>query len=138
MEHGNESPFRAPLDWRGPGISAGCGRMPGQMEDVHDAFPYGLALEGFADGYGLGERRRAAVHALHGLLELIDFNFGHAHHISLNDCGGHAIGAATPTARHDSLWFFRAFFPHGDNTSSRQGWRTARRHLAGISVKERQ
>jgi hypothetical protein len=105
---------------------------------VHHAFPYALTFEGLSDWHRLDEMRGTAVHALYGLLELIDFNFGHAHHISLNDGGGHAIGAATPTARHDPLRFFRAIFPHGDNTSSRKGWRTARRHLAGISVKERQ
>jgi hypothetical protein len=111
--------------------------MPGQVKDVHNTFPYDIAFECLADGEGLGELRGTAVHALHGLLELIDFNFGHAHHISLNDGGGHAIGAATPTARHDPLRFFRALFPHGDNTSSRWpqqdrvGDRRGRAALAG-------
>jgi hypothetical protein len=112
--------------------------MPGEVEDVHHAFPNGLALERLADWQGLGEMRGTAMHALHGLLELIDFNLAMHTILSLSDGGGHAIGAATPTARHDPLRFFRALFPHGNNISSRQGWRTARRHLAGISVKERQ
>ena len=66
--------------------------MPGQIEDVHNAFPYRPALEYLADGNGLGEPCRAAVHALDGFPKLIDFNFGHASRISWADSGGHAIG----------------------------------------------
>jgi hypothetical protein len=35
--------------------------MPFEVEDMDDAFPYRLALECLANGYGLGERGRAAV-----------------------------------------------------------------------------
>jgi len=51
--------------------------MSGQVEDVHHAFPYHLTLECLANGHGLGERRGAAVHALNGFAELVDFYFSH-------------------------------------------------------------
>ena len=35
--------------------------MAGEIEDVDDALPYGLAVVGLLDGHGLGERGRAAV-----------------------------------------------------------------------------
>ena len=40
--------------------------MPGQVEDVHHAFPYRLALESLVNRNGLGERRGAAVQAFDG------------------------------------------------------------------------
>jgi hypothetical protein len=57
MEHRKETSLRAPLDWRGPGVSAVCCRMAGEIEDVDHAFPYGLTLECLADGDGSQERR---------------------------------------------------------------------------------
>jgi hypothetical protein len=109
MQYRKEPPFRAALDRRGPGVGAGRGRMAGEIEDAHDAFPYRVSLEGLADGYGLRERRDAATHVFDGDTELIGFNFGHARYISR--CGGHAIGGY-PAARPDPLRFFRASFSH--------------------------
>jgi hypothetical protein len=54
----------ASLNRRRPSVGACCFRMPDEVEDVHHAFPNGLALEDLADRYGLGERGAAAVHAL--------------------------------------------------------------------------
>jgi hypothetical protein len=45
--------------------------MAGQVEDVHHAFPYGLAFEGLADGDGLSELGRASVYALNSLFDLL-------------------------------------------------------------------
>jgi hypothetical protein len=66
--------------------------MAGKVEDVHHAFPYGLAFECLADGDGLGEPRGTAVHALDSLSESVGFNFRRASRISWSYGGGHAIG----------------------------------------------
>ena len=55
--------------------------MPGQIEYMHHAFLFGLALECLADGNRLGERRGAAVHVLDGFPKLVNV-IGHADHHS--------------------------------------------------------
>jgi len=82
MEHGEESTLGGPLDRRGPSVSARRARMANQVEDVHRAFPYRLAVESLSDRNRLGERRCTAVHALDSFAELIDFYFVHASPIS--------------------------------------------------------
>src|SRR5689334_20661052 len=62
MQHREEPSLRASLDRRGPGIGAGCGRMAGQVEDVHHAYPYGLTFKGLADGDRLRKPRGTAMH----------------------------------------------------------------------------
>jgi hypothetical protein len=80
--------------------------MAGQIEDIHHAFPHGLALEGLAHGNRLNERRRPAVHALDGSFELIDSNFGHVCRISQGDGGGHATGRLFPARGPIRFSFF--------------------------------
>jgi hypothetical protein len=79
----------------------------------------------------LSELGDAAVHALDRFSQLIAFNFGHTHHISCGDGGGHATGRLPPAARPDPLRFFRALFLHGNNTSS-LGWPSR----AGLEIGE--
>ena len=55
--------------------------MPGQIEYMHHAFLFGLALECLAAGNRLGERRGAAVHVLDGFPKLVNV-IGHADHHS--------------------------------------------------------
>ena len=55
--------------------------MPGQIEYMHHAFLFGLALECLAAGNRLGERRGAAVHVLDGFPKLVNVT-GHADHHS--------------------------------------------------------
>lgn len=71
MQHCEEPALCAAFDRRGPGVGAGRGLMPGEVKDVHHALPYRLTVERLVDGYGLDERRRPAVHALDGFLELV-------------------------------------------------------------------
>jgi len=84
--------FRASFNGRGPGIGAGRGRMAGQVEDVHHAFPYRLAVECLAHWNRLGEPRGPTVHLLDSPFELVGFNFGHVCRISCAHGGGHATG----------------------------------------------
>ena len=58
-------------DRRGPGIGAGRARMTDEVKDVNHAVPYCLAVERFADGNGLHERRGAAMHLLDGVLAIV-------------------------------------------------------------------
>src|SRR6266496_3047225 len=58
------SGFVLPSNRRGPGVGAGRGRMPDQVEDVHHALPYGLALESLVDWHRLSECRRACARRL--------------------------------------------------------------------------
>jgi hypothetical protein len=66
--------------------------MAREVEDVHHAFPYRLALECLAHGNRLRERRPAAVHVFDSIFKLIGFSFGHVCRISWADGGGYAAG----------------------------------------------
>jgi hypothetical protein len=48
-----------------------------EVEDMDDAFPYGLAFECLQYWHGLDERSRPAVLEFDGLLETTRFDFGH-------------------------------------------------------------
>ena len=55
--------FLLPLIGDDQSVGAGRGRVPGEIKDVHHAFPDGPAFKRLADRNRLGERR-AAVHTL--------------------------------------------------------------------------
>jgi hypothetical protein len=52
--------------------------MSCQVKDVYYAFPHGLSPVTLANGYGLGERSRAAMHAFNGDSELVGVGRNHA------------------------------------------------------------
>ena len=56
--------------------------MAGQVEDMHDAFPYRLAVECLANGDCLGQRRGAAMHTFDGFAELIGFRHSNRHTVT--------------------------------------------------------
>jgi hypothetical protein len=119
MQHGKEPSLGAPVNRRGPGVGSGRSRMAGQIEDVHHAFPYGPALECLT--YGTDCASVAVPPCRCSTARLSSSASTSTMPAYITHGGGHAIGAATPTARHDPLRFFRALFPHSNNTSSRQG-----------------
>jgi len=79
VQHGEEPPLCAALNWRRPGIGASRDPMTGEIEDVHHAFPYHPAFKRLTDRNGLRQRRGAAVHFLDGFAQLVYLaHFGHA------------------------------------------------------------
>jgi hypothetical protein len=71
MQHSEEPALVLPSIGDDQGKSAGRCRMFDQVEDVHHAFPYRLALECLAHGNRLRERHPAAVHVFDSIFKLI-------------------------------------------------------------------
>jgi hypothetical protein len=55
--------------------------MACEVEDVHDAFPDGLAAKAFLNWNGLDHRRRATMLRFNGPLQLIGLSFDHIDHV---------------------------------------------------------
>src|SRR6266446_3063410 len=77
MQHGKEPALVAPLYRGRPGIGTGGRRMPGEVKDVHDAFPHCSAVMRFFDGHSLDKRSPAAVLGFDGAFKLVGADFVH-------------------------------------------------------------